>query len=99
MNLAAIFKTAFRALVRNKVRSLLTALGIIVGIAAVIAMMALGSGASTMIQDQIKSMGNNLVIITPGSSSAGGFHSGSGGVHTLTNDDAPLTTFSISRPW
>jgi len=87
MNLSAILRVALRALVRNKVRSLLTTLGIIVGIAAVIAMMAVGQGATVMIQDQVKSMGNNLVMVFPGSSSAGGFHSGAGTQHTLTNDD------------
>jgi len=87
MNLQAIIKVAYRALIRNKVRSLLTTLGIIVGIAAVIAMVAIGRGATVMIQDQIRSMGNNMVIIFPGSSRSGGFHAGSGSIHTLTNED------------
>ena len=87
MNLQAILKVAFRALVRNKVRSLLTTLGIIVGIAAVIAMVAVGRGATVMIQDQVKSMGNNMVIVFPGSSHTGGFRGGTGSIHTLTNED------------
>ena len=87
MNLMATFRVALRALLRNKVRSLLTTLGIIVGIAAVIAMMAVGEGATMMIKDQIGKMGNNLVIVFPGSSRMGGFHGGSGSQHTLTYGD------------
>jgi len=84
MNLTATLRVALRALVRNKVRSLLTTLGIIVGIAAVIAMMAVGKGASMMIEDQIASMGSNLLMVFPGTSMMGGMRSGTGGVRTLT---------------
>ena len=88
MNLTATLRVAFKALVRNKVRSLLTTLGIIVGIAAVIAMMAVSKGASKMIEDQIASMGSNLLAVSPGTSMLGGLRSGMGGVRTLTVDDA-----------
>jgi putative ABC transport system permease protein len=88
MNLWATMRVAFKALVRNKVRSLLTTLGIIVGIAAVIAMMAVSKGASKMIEDQIASMGSNLLAVSPGTSMLGGLRSGTGGVRTLTVDDA-----------
>ncbi len=71
-------RIAMRALYRNKGRSLLTALGIIIGIAAVIAVVAVGQGASVMIRTQINSMGNNLVMVFPGSMHAGGFHAGMG---------------------
>jgi len=87
MNVTATLRVALRALIRNKVRSLLTTLGIIVGIAAVIAMMAVGKGASMMIEEQIASMGSNLLMVFPGSSMMGGMRSGTGGVHTLTVDD------------
>jgi putative ABC transport system permease protein len=80
-------KIAMRALIRNKARSLLTALGIIIGIAAVIAVVAVGQGASVTMQKQINSMGNNLLIIFPGSQKAGGFHGGAGTQQTLTAED------------
>lgn len=79
---------AIRALRVNKMRALLTMLGIIIGIAAVIAMVAVGSGASKMISDQIASIGSNLLLVIPGSTTSGGLRSGSGGTPTLTYDDA-----------
>ncbi|MBT0653289.1 ABC transporter permease [Geomobilimonas luticola] len=79
---------AMRALRVNKMRALLTMLGIIIGIAAVIAMVAIGAGASKMISDQISSMGSNLLLVLPGSTTSGGLRSGSGGAPTLTYDDA-----------
>jgi len=79
---------AIRALRVNKMRALLTMLGIIIGIAAVIAMVAIGSGASKMISDQIASIGSNLLLVIPGSVTSGGMRSGSGGTPTLTYDDA-----------
>jgi putative ABC transport system permease protein len=88
MNLAATFRIALRALLRNKVRSLLTALGIIVGIAAVIAVVAVGQGATVMISRQINSMGNNLVVIFPGSMRTGGHQGGAGTQQTLSDEDA-----------
>ncbi|MEI6514467.1 MAG: ABC transporter permease [bacterium] len=80
-------RIAMRALVRNKTRSLLTALGIIIGIAAVIAVVAVGQGASVTMRNQISSMGNNLLLIFPGSQKAGGFHGGAGTQQTLTAED------------
>jgi putative ABC transport system permease protein len=79
---------AMRALRVNKMRALLTMLGIIIGIAAVIAMVAIGAGASKMISDQIASIGSNLLLVLPGSVTSGGLRSGSGGTPTLTYDDA-----------
>jgi len=87
MNLWMIFKVALRAIARNKTRSLLTALGIIVGIAAVIAVVAIGQGASTMMMNEINSIGNNLIMVFPGSSNQGGVHGGSGSTQTLTAED------------
>ncbi|HEY6873077.1 MAG TPA: ABC transporter permease [Geobacteraceae bacterium] len=79
---------AIRALRVNKMRALLTMLGIIIGIAAVIAMVAIGSGASKMISDQIASIGSNLLLVIPGSTTSGGLRTGAGGTPTLTYDDA-----------
>ncbi|GFO60046.1 multidrug ABC transporter substrate-binding protein [Geomonas silvestris] len=79
---------ALRALRVNKMRALLTMLGIIIGIAAVIIMVAIGSGASKMISDQISSIGSNLLLVLPGSLTSGGMRSGTGGAQNLTYDDA-----------
>ena len=79
---------AMRALRVNKMRALLTMLGIIIGIAAVIAMVAIGTGASKMISDQIASIGSNLLLVVPGSVTSGGMRAGAGGAQTLTYDDA-----------
>lgn len=87
MNMLVILRIALHALLRNKGRSLLTALGIIIGIAAVIAVVAVGQGASVTIRDQISSMGNNLVIVFPGSIRIRGYHGGLGTEQTLTADD------------
>jgi putative ABC transport system permease protein len=81
-------KVALRALKVNKLRSFLTMLGIIIGVGAVIIMVAIGSGARQMIADQISSMGSNLIIVLPGATTAGGARSGLGGASTLTSDDA-----------
>ncbi|HET6464203.1 MAG TPA: ABC transporter permease [Nitrospiria bacterium] len=83
-----IFKIAGRALARNTMRSVLTMLGIIIGVAAVIAMVAVGQGAKAQIESQIASIGSNLLMVFPGSTTQGGVHAGSGSVTTLTEDDA-----------
>ena len=87
MNFTQTLKIALRALRTNKMRSFLTMLGIIIGIAAVIAMMAVGSGASYVISQQIASIGSNIILVLPGSTTSGGMRSGMGGAHTLTSDD------------
>ena len=79
---------AFRALRINKMRSILTMLGIIIGVGAVIAMLAVGTGASEQIAAQIASMGSNLLAINPGSLTSGGARMGMGTQSTLTMDDA-----------
>jgi putative ABC transport system permease protein len=81
-------RIALRALGRNKVRSGLTMLGVIIGVAAVIAMVAIGSGATQSVQKQIQSMGQNLLMILPGSSSSGAVMFGAGSVQTLSPNDA-----------
>jgi putative ABC transport system permease protein len=81
-------RIAFRALRVNKLRSALTMLGIIIGVGAVIAMVAVGSGATARIQEQIASIGSNVIIIQPGSQNFGGVKSGNSFTQTLTEDDA-----------
>jgi putative ABC transport system permease protein len=87
-NVIASVKIALRALRVNSTRSALTMLGIIIGVAAVIAMVGVGSGATERIQAQIQSIGSNLIIVLPGSISSNGVRLGSGAVATLTEDDA-----------
>ena len=81
-------RIALRALQVNRTRSALTMLGIIIGVGAVIAMVGVGAGATERIQAQIQSIGSNLIIVLPGSVSSNGVRLGSGGVATLTTDDA-----------
>ena len=83
-----IFKVAILAILRNKTRSLLTCIGIIVGIAAVIAVLAIGKGASTMMVREISSMGNNLMMVWPDRNRKGAVQSAMGSGQTLTADDA-----------
>ena len=88
INIPSTFKISFRALRVNKMRSALTMLGIIIGVGAVIAMVAVGTGASRKIAQQISSMGSNLMIILPGTTTAGGVRMGMGTQPTLTMGDA-----------
>ncbi|MDD2367526.1 MAG: ABC transporter permease [Desulfuromonadaceae bacterium] len=87
MDFIQTIKISLRALRTNKMRSFLTMLGIIIGIAAVIAMMAVGSGASYVISQQIASIGSNIILVIPGATTSSGLRTG-GGAHTLTSDDA-----------
>jgi putative ABC transport system permease protein len=89
MNLFMIFRIAFRALARNKMRSVLTMLGIIIGVGAVIAMVSIGQGAQASVQEQIASVGTNLLFVGAGSMNVGGVRSGTGETNrnNLTVDD------------
>lgn len=80
--------TAFRFLNRNRLRSGLTTVGIIIGVGSVIAMVSIGEGAKSAIQAQVASMGTNMILILPGATSVGGVRGGSGSAVTLTVDDA-----------
>jgi putative ABC transport system permease protein len=82
------FRIALRALARNKLRSFLTMLGIIIGVGAVIAMVAIGEGAKATIRSQIASLGTNVLIILPGTTTQGGVRIGFGSRNTLTEGDA-----------
>jgi len=88
MRIAATSLIALRALRRNKLRSVLTALGIIIGVSAVIAMVSIGNGAKAQVEGQIASLGQNVILIFSGNFSTGGVRSGWGGAGTLTVDDA-----------
>lgn len=88
IELRTILKIAIRAIQANKMRSILTSLGIIIGVAAVIVMLSIGNGAQISIQNEIKSMGSNLINVRSGSSTSGGARMGHGSQPTLKNGDA-----------
>ena len=96
MNLPAILKVAMRALGRNKMRSALTMLGIIIGVGAVIAMVSVGQGAQHMVQNQISSMGSNMLYVMPGNLMMGGASQGLGAASTLTDDDVKAMKREVS---
>jgi putative ABC transport system permease protein len=81
------FRVAVRAIFRNKLRAFLTTLGIVIGVAAVIAMMAIGAGAKARVEEAFAAMGTNLLIVLPGSNTSSGVHGGFGSMPTLTWDD------------
>ena len=87
MTLLQTFRIAIRALLRNKMRSLLTMLGVVIGVGAVIAMVAIGEGAKARVEASFASMGSNLLIILPGTTTKGGASGGFGSMPTLTWTD------------
>ena len=87
MKFKIIIEAATKSIIKSRMRSLLTALGIIIGVAAVVVMVAVGDGAQQKVKDQIASLGSNLIIITPGTSSTGGVRGGSGTFNRFTMDD------------
>jgi putative ABC transport system permease protein len=93
MKIFAVLKVAARALRRNKLRTILTMLGMIIGVGAVIATVSLGNGAKAQVEAQIASLGRNVILILSGSFTRGGVRSGFNGAGTLTVDDA----FAIER--
>ena len=97
MKIGNTFKISFRALRRNKMRSLLTALGIIIGVGAVIAMVSIGNGAKAQIQSQIASLGENVILVFAGNFSPGGVRSGWGGAGTLKVEDADAILREIPK--
>src|SRR6266513_3433207 len=88
MRIAPTFNVALRALRRNKMRSVLTALGIIIGVGAVIAMVGIGNGAKAQVEAQIASLGQNVILIFSGSTTSSGIRTGWGGAGTLKIEDA-----------
>jgi len=87
MNFVALLRIALRALAVNKLRSALTMLGIVIGVGAVIVMIAVGGGAHARVEEQIRALGSNLLLVTPGSTTSGGARMGFGSGSTLTEDD------------
>jgi putative ABC transport system permease protein len=87
MNLRATLRLALQALIRNKARSLLTMLGIVIGVAAVIVTVAIGTGARVQVQDSISALGSNLIVVQPGSVTTTGARGGLGTASTLTPAD------------
>src|SRR4051795_3401609 len=88
MRIAPTFSVAYRALRRNKMRSVLTALGIIIGVGAVIAMVGIGNGAKAQVEQQIASLGENVILIFSGSITSSGIRTGWGSAGTLRIEDA-----------
>jgi putative ABC transport system permease protein len=85
-----LIKVAFKSIMKNRMRSLLTMLGIIIGVGAVIALVSIGQGTQAEVESQINSLGSNLIMIMPGTSSMGGVSRGSSSINTLTMNDVGL---------
>ena len=88
MRWKSLLKIAFKSILKNRMRSLLTSLGIIIGVSAVIVMVAIGEGSQEKIEEQIRNIGANMIIIFPGSMQRGGVSQGSGSFNRLTIEDA-----------
>jgi len=88
MKTRALLGMAAGSIRKNKMRTLLTMLGIVIGVGAVIIMVAVGNGAQSQIEGQIRNLGTNLIVITPGSSTAGGASQGAQTFNRLTVADA-----------
>jgi putative ABC transport system permease protein len=88
MKQSTLLKVASASIMKNKMRTLLTMLGIVIGVGAVIVMVAVGNGAQTMIKSQISALGTNLIIVMPGSTTPGGVNLGAGSFNRLTVTDA-----------
>ncbi len=95
MNMLAAFASALRALGTNWLRSMLTMLGIIIGVAAVITMIAIGGGAQQRVEEQIKSLGSNIMLVLPGARTAGGVRLGAQTGQSLTEEDAQAIVFEV----
>src|ERR671937_2150713 len=88
MSIIMTLRIALKALSRNKLRTVLTMLGMIIGVGAVITMVALGTGARTTIEERVKSAGTNMIMVNAGNFSQGGVRMGQGNSTTLTPEDA-----------
>ena len=88
MNLTGLFRIALRALAINKLRSALTMLGIVIGVGAVIVMIAVGAGAQKRVEEQIRALGSNLLLVMSGARTQGGVRLALGSGQTLSEDDA-----------
>lgn len=97
IDVATISSIAFRAIKANKMRSILTSLGIIIGVAAVIVMLAIGNGAQISIQNEMKTMGANLIIVHSGVATSSGAHSGHGSRPSMRKSDGDAIQEKISK--
>jgi putative ABC transport system permease protein len=97
MSWLATLRVALNALRVNKLRSMLTMLGIIIGVAAVITMIAVGGGARARVEEQMRSLGSNVMILIPGSTTSSGIRLGAGAAQTLTEDDARAIQIEIEQ--
>ncbi len=88
MKQSTLLRIASQSILKNKMRTLLTMLGIVIGVGAVIVMVAVGNGAQSQIEKQIKSLGTNLIIVMPGATQQGGVSQGAGAFNRLTVEDA-----------
>ncbi|HRG55480.1 MAG TPA: ABC transporter permease, partial [Lacunisphaera sp.] len=96
MRFINVIKVALRALRRSAMRSVLTALGIIIGVAAVIAMVSIGNGAKSQVEASIASLGQNIITVFPGSMTTGGMRGGWGSASSLTVEDAEAITREVT---
>ncbi|TNF61568.1 MAG: FtsX-like permease family protein [Burkholderiales bacterium] len=97
MNFLAAVRSAWRALSANALRSMLTMLGIIIGVAAVITMIAVGAGATARVQEQMKALGSNIMLVIPGSITAGGARLGAQSGQGLTEEDALAIALEVPQ--
>ncbi|HMP10690.1 ABC transporter permease [Hydrogenophaga sp.] len=97
MNFVAAVRSAWRALSANALRSMLTMLGIIIGVAAVITMIAVGAGATARVQEQMKALGSNIMLVIPGSITAGGARLGAQSGQGLTEEDALAIALEVPQ--
>src|SRR5204863_6727976 len=88
VKLSILVMLALESILKNKMRAILTMLGIVIGVGAVIVMVAVGYGARSRIHDQIHALGTNMIVITPGASASGGVSQGAQAFATLTLADA-----------
>jgi putative ABC transport system permease protein len=88
MRMSTLVRLATRSIRKNKLRTMLTMLGIVIGVAAVIMMVAVGYGAQSRIREQVSSLGTNMIVVTPGSTAQGGVSQGAGTFNRLTTEDA-----------
>ena len=90
-----LLKVAGQSILKNKMRTLLTMLGVIIGVAAVSVMAAVGTGAKSQIEDQIRNLGTNLIVLTPGSTTQGGVSQGAQSFNRLTVDAVSYTHLTL----
>ena len=95
MNFLQLLRVALRSLAVNKLRSALTMLGIVIGVGAVIVMIAVGAGAQARVEEQIRALGSNLLLVMPGSTTAGGVRMGFGSGSSLTEEDVAAVNREI----